>query len=155
MAGTLTATMPNAATIASMSAGDLLQTLDRMNEILAQESDLLDAMNVKEMPKLHEEKMRLTLVLEAYQQRLAKDPLFLKQVDAKTREELVFSTDDLAFGVSENFRKVSAAKAINQRVLQAVNDVMSEHYRPSTYSRHGTTSTGTEMSLSMNLNQRA
>jgi acyl-CoA synthetase (AMP-forming)/AMP-acid ligase II len=77
------------------------------------------------------------------------------QMPEKTREELLLRTDDLAFNVEDNFRKVSVARAVNQRVMQAIADVVNEQHRPGTYGRNGQTTSTQDLALSVNLNQRA
>jgi flagellar biosynthesis/type III secretory pathway chaperone len=147
--------LPNAAILQSMSVDELMDTTLRLSDILAQESVMMDTMQLKDLPRLNEEKMKLTAVLEVYQQVMASDPSFVKKADEKTREQLVLLTDDLAFNVEENFRKVSVARAVNSRVMQAIMDVMSEQHRPGTYGRKGQASQNHDFTLSMNLNERA
>ncbi len=147
--------LPNAAILQSMSVEELMDTTLRLSDILARESELMDSMQFKELPQLHNEKTKLTAVLEIYQQVMANDPEFVKKADDKTREQLVLLTDDLAFNVEENFRKVSVAKAVNGRVMQAIMDVMSEQHRPGTYGRNGQATQQHDLALSLNLNQQA
>lgn len=147
--------LPNAAALKSMNVDELMTVTLRLSDILAEESTLLDTMKIGEMPKLHDEKMKLTGTLETYQHAMAANPEFLNQADAATREELLLRTDDLAFNIEENFRKVSAARAVNARVMQAIMDVVNEQHRPNTYDRHGQASNMGDLTLSMNLNQRA
>ena len=147
--------LPNAAILQSMSIDELMDTTLRLSDILAKESELIGSMDYKELPSLNEEKARLTAVLEIYQQVMANDPNFVKNADDKTREQLVLLTDDLAFNVEENFRKVSVARAVNSRVMQAIMDVMSEQHRPGTYGRNGQAAQNHDLALSVNLNQQA
>ena len=147
--------LPNAAILQSMSVDELMDTTLRLSDILAQESELMTKMDFKELPRLNEEKTKLTAVLEIYQHVMATDPSFIKNADDKTREQLILLTDDLAFNVEENFRKVSVAKAVNSRVMQAIMDVMSEQHRPGTYGRNGMASQSHDLALSVNLNQKA
>lgn len=147
--------LPNAAALASMNIQQLLEATTRMSDILVEEGALLTSMRFKELPKLNEEKIKLTVLLESYQQLIAADPSIVKQADPKTREELLLKTDDLAFNVEDNFRKVSVARAVNSRVMQAIMDVMSEQHRPGTYGRNGQSTQSHDLALSINLNQKA
>ncbi len=147
--------LPNAAMLASMNIDDLIEATTRLSSILSQESELLSTMRYKELPKLHDEKTKLTTVLETYQRVLAKDKSMVKQADQKRREELLVLTDALAFNVEDNFRKVSAARAVNARVMQAIMDVVSEQHRPGTYGRNGQTTQMPDMAISVNLNEKA
>ena len=147
--------LPNAAALAAMNVNELMNATLRLSDILAEEGEMITAMRYKELPRLHEEKVRLTSLLETYQQRIAVDPGFIRNADQKTREELLLRTDDLAFNVEDNFRKVSVARAVNSRVMQAIMDVMQEQHRPGTYGRNGMASQATDLALSVNLNQKA
>lgn len=147
--------LPNAAILQSMSIDELMDTTLRLSDILARESEMVTRMEFKELPRLNDEKSKLAAVLEIYQQVMASDPNFIQQADEKTREQLILLTDDLAFNVEENFRKVSVARAVNSRVMQAIMDVMSEQHRPGTYDRNGQASQSHDLALSVNLNQQA
>lgn len=147
--------LPNAALLKNMSIRELMDATLRLSDLLAEESEIMTSLRFKELPKLHEEKVKLTQLLESYQQVMATNPEFLRQADAKTREELLLLTDDLAVSVEENFRKVSVARAVNSRVMQAINDVMREDHGPSTYGRTGHSYAGDAPALSFNFNQKA
>ena len=147
--------LPNAAILQSMSVDELMDTTRRLSDILAEESEMIANMQLKELPRLNEEKLKLTAVLEIYQQVMANDPSFIKKADEKKREQMILFADDLAISVEENFRKVSVAKAVNSRVMQAIMDVMSEKHRPASYGRNGLASQNQGLALSVNLNQQA
>ena len=147
--------LPNAAILQTMSVDELMETTRRLSDILAEESDMIATMQLKDLPRLNEEKLKLTAVLEIYQQVMAADPSFIKKADDKKREQMILFADDLAMNVEENFRKVSVAKAVNSRVMQAIMDVMSEKHRPASYGRNGLASQNHGLALSVNLNQQA
>lgn len=147
--------LPNAAARASMSVNELMHATLRLSDILAQESELIAAMRYQELASLHDEKLKLASLLENYQRLLASEPDFIRNADARTREELLLRTDDLAYNVEDNFRKVSVVKAVNSRVMQAIMDVISEQHRPGTYGPKGLAAHSGDLALSVNLNQRA
>lgn len=147
--------LPNAKPLAPKSINELMNATLRLSDLMNEEAVLLSEMRYGELPKLHEEKLGLTKLLESYQQLMAKDPSFVKNADAQDREELLLLTDDLAFSVEENFRKISAAKAVNGRVMQAIMDVMSEQHSPGTYGPQGMANPSADLALSINLNQQA
>lgn len=147
--------LPNAAVRASMNVNELMDVTLRLSDILAQESEHIDARRYNELPKLHEEKTKLVSLLENYQRVLATDPDFVRSADERTREELLLRADDLALNVEENFRKVSVTRAVNSRVMQAIMDVMTDQHRPSTYGPKGVAASTADLALSINLNQRA
>ena len=147
--------LPNGAIMQSMNIHELMDATLRLSDVLAEETDLIRARRYSEITKLHDEKLRLSGLLETYQSVLATKPDFIRNADEKTREELLYLTDDLAVSVRENFHAVAVAKAVNGRVLQAMMDVMSEHQRPSTYGASGQSLQSANLALSMNLNQKA
>lgn len=146
--------MPKAMPLKPLSIEEFMQATLRLSDVMHEESQMLSEHRIKDLAGLHEEKLKLTQLLELYQLHLTKNPEFLQTVDAKQREELVLLADDLAYNVEENFRKVSAARAVNSRVMQAIMDVVTEHQRPGTYGRDGAAS-HEGMSLSVNLDQKA
>lgn len=139
----------------AMDISGLIAATARLNSLMAEETALLKSMRMKEIGKFQDEKARLGILLESYQQRMASDPKFLAAVDDETREELVVLTDALAFHTEENFRHISVARAVNQRVMQAIMDVVSDGQSPGVYGAHGQTIGRQGMTISMNLNQRA
>jgi flagellar biosynthesis/type III secretory pathway chaperone len=147
--------LPQAAALQSMNAQELMEATLRLSDVLAEENALLDTRNYREIARLHDEKLKLSSLLEAYQERMARDPNFMRTIDAKSREELLLRTDDLACNVEDNFRKVSVARAVNGRIVQAIMDVMSDQQRPSVYGRNGQAAPSGDLALSMNLNQKA
>lgn len=138
-----------------MDLDGLMDITARMNNLIALEAAMLDAQRYADIATLHDEKLDLAAQLEAYQQTLAAGPDWLKNADINVREELLLRADDLAFGAQENFKKIAAARAVNQRVLQAIRDVLTEDHSPTTYGRNGSTSQNETLTLSMNLNQKA
>ena len=110
--------LPNAEAMKAMNVNELMHATLRLSDIMAEESELLDAHRYHDIAKLHDEKLRLTGLLESYQHAMATNPNFLKSVDGGTREELLLRADDLAYNVEGTFRKVSVARAVNQRILQ-------------------------------------
>jgi hypothetical protein len=147
--------LPNGAMLQSMDIHALMDATVRLSDVLTEESEYIRTRRYAEAAKLHDEKLRLSGVLETYQSVLATNPDFIRNADAKTREELLLLTDDLAISVRENFHTVAVAKAVNGRVLQAMMDVMSEQQRPNTYGASGQSLQASNLALSMNLNQKA
>lgn len=146
---------PQEDALKSMSIDGLMDITSRMNELIAQEAELLESYRYADIAKLHDEKLALTERLEAYQLVLATKPEFLKNADITIREELLLLTDDLAGGAHDNFKKIAAARAVNQRVMQAIRDVLTEQHSPTTYGRDGSAGQHDSLTLSMNLNQKA
>lgn len=133
----------------------LMQATLRLSDVMAEESSALREMRIQDLPKFQDEKLKLAETLEAYQQKLAGDPSFAQSLDPALKEELALLTDDLAFNVEDNFRRVSAAKMINQRIMQVIMDAVNEGARPGTYGPNGQAANAGTATLSMKLDQRA
>lgn len=147
--------LPQASAEPPMSVTALMNATLRLSDILQEEAGLITEMRYGEIGALHAEKLALTKLLETYQAHMAKNPNFVRGASAEEREELLLVTDDLAVSVNENFRKVSAAKAVNARIMQAMKDVLTEQHHPGTYSKHGYASGPQDLTISLNLNQKA
>ncbi|MES2984046.1 MAG: hypothetical protein V4735_02535 [Pseudomonadota bacterium] len=147
--------LPTAAVMATLNIDELMNATLRLSDILAEETAMLVEMRFNDLPKTHEEKVKLTRLLEQYQNRMASDPSFMNGADEKTREELLMLADDLAYNVEENFRRTAVARAVNERVMQAIMDVLGEKHRPGTYGANGQSNHSHDLALSLNLNQKA
>jgi hypothetical protein len=134
---------------------DLMQITTRLADLLMQETECLTAMRIREIEGFQKEKLDLTQRIEHYQSRIASDPGFLATVDEKKREELLLLTDDLAYAVEENFRHTAVARSVNSRVMHAIRDALTESQRIGTYDRQGQAAGGSDLTVSMNLNQKA
>ena len=64
-------------------------------------------------------------------------------------------TTDFTAIVEENFRRTAVARSVNQRVVDTIIETVSEQTRPKTYNRYGNSGLKQDMSLSLNLNQKA
>jgi hypothetical protein len=147
--------LPNAAAYASMNIDELMGATMRLADLLMLETECLTTMRIREIEGFQKEKLDLTTLIEQYQSRIATDPSFLANVEIKKREELLLMTDDLAFAVEENFRHTAVARSVNQRVMHAIRDALTESQSIGTYDRQGQTGGGSDLTLSMNLNQKA
>jgi hypothetical protein len=147
--------LPNAAAYASMNIDELMGATMRLADLLMLETECLTTMRIREIEGFQKEKLDLTTLIEQYQSRIAMDPSFLANIDIKKREELLLMTDDLAFAVEENFRHTAVARSVNQRVMHAIRDALTESQSIGTYDRQGQAGGGSDLTLSMNLNQKA
>ena len=147
--------LPNAAAYASMNIDELMGATMRLADLLMLETECLTTMRIREIEGFQKEKLDLTTLIEQYQSRIATDPSFLANVEIKKREELLLMTDDLAFAVEENFRHTAVARSVNQRVMHAIRAALTDSQSIGTYDRQGQTGGGSDLTLSMNLNQKA
>ena len=146
--------LPKATPIQSLDVHELLDVTIKLKDILAKETQQLKQMKVKELGLLQQEKTRLTKLMESYQALLKAKPDALGELDEATREELGIEMEEFTRVVDENYRRVAVARAVNQRVVQAILDVVTEQQHAGTYTKRGI-SASPNMALSINLNQQA
>ncbi len=79
--------LPNGAILQSMSIQELMDATLRLSDVLTEETDLIRSRRYNDAAKLHDEKLRLSGLLETYQAVLATKPDFIRNADEKTREE--------------------------------------------------------------------
>lgn len=140
--------------VESLSIHDLMDVTMQLKDILAKETDHLRQMKVKELGVLQQEKARLTKVLESYQALLRANPRALDELNDGEREDLGIEIEEFTRIVDDNYRRVAVARAVNQRIVQAILDVVAEQQHAGTYTKQGM-SAAPNMALSFNLNQKA
>ena len=133
---------------------DVLQATIALKQILTKETESLRLMKIKELGTLQQEKERLTKLLESYQAILRKNPKALGELSEAAREDLEIEIEEFVQVVDDNYRRVSVARAVNQRIVQAILDVMTEQQHAGTYTKRGK-SAAPNIALSFNLNHQA
>lgn len=141
--------------VLDMDMYELITVTARLKDVLIQETEYLKTMQVRELGKLQDEKQKLTKLLESYQQMLAARPELIQALDESSREELGELTEAFSRAVSENLQRTAVARAVNQRVVSAIMEVVTEQHHAGTYNRYGSSAAPTDMSISFNLNQKA
>ncbi len=135
---------------------EVMAVTSRLADVLRRESDFLKQMNIGEAGKLQDEKIKLTAWLEAQKKLIAIRPELRDQISPQEREELEAIIEDFTDAMEENFRQVSIARVVNQKVVQAITESMREQQQLNTYNAYGTnTSRMSSAALSYNLNQKA
>jgi hypothetical protein len=134
---------------------ELLRVTAQLKVLLEQESAHLKAMEIKEVAKLRGEKEALTKRMEAYQKLLVAQPDLLRNLDAGIREELVELSEGFSRALAENMRRTAVARAVNQRVVGAIMEVVSEANHAGIYNKRGAAPVPGSLAVSFNLNQQA
>lgn len=146
---------PNA--LLHFDAEEFIAVAVRMAEILNEETELLAHMNVRGMANMHQEKLKLTQILEAYQSLLRARPDIIEDVPTEVRERLIYVVTHFGKIMEHNFRHVAAARSVNQTVVKAITDSIAEQQHLTVYTKNGGQfRAGAHMSgVSINLNQQA
>lgn len=134
---------------------ELITITARLRDILVRETAHLKAMEIKEIAKLQDEKQKLTKLMDAYQKLIKARPELVRMLDEDSRAELAELSDEFSRALTENMQRTAVARAVNQRVVQAIMEVVTEANHAGTYNKYGTAAAPANMAISFNLNQRA
>lgn len=126
----------------------------RLAQILAEEVDLLQAMNVSKIGDLQEEKLYLVSALEARKKLIQKNPHLIKNITSGQREELrkVYGVFDRV--MQENYRKLQLAKQVNQKIIDIIRQVARDATMSGVYNGFGQAYAFAHNTLSLTLNKR-
>ena len=117
---TLLPQVTQAQAYAGIDVEELATVTARMTELLNQEVKLLEAMRITEAGSLQHEKLALTQVLEAQKKYIASQPEVMDELSTQDREFLGGVAREFNEALQRNVRLVAVAKAVNQRVVQAM-----------------------------------
>jgi len=121
----------------SINMENVMALVARLAQILALEVDYLTEMNVRAIDPLQNEKKWLIKAVELQLKRVQKFPYLLNEISDEDRYEfadLVRVFDEIKM---ENYRRLRAAKAVNERVVQAITEVVNEANRKPKYDVRG------------------
>lgn len=148
--------LPNApAGGANVNLEEIIEVTNKLNAILIKESALLAAMQLKEIAPLQAEKLALSAKLQSFQRLLAADETIAGDAHPATRDRLLTMAGDLAGNIEENLRLTTIAQSVNRHVMQTFIDVLAEQQRVNVYGGQGTHETGPDVTVSLNINERA
>ena len=136
----------------SINMENVMALVARLAQILALEVDYLEQMNVKGIDPLQNEKKWLTKAVELQLKRVQKYPYLLEEIAEEEREEFRDLVDVFNEIKRENHRRLMSAKAVNERVVQAITEVVNEHNRKPSYDGKGVPESKMD-SVSVTLNE--
>jgi flagellar biosynthesis/type III secretory pathway chaperone len=122
------------------SIDGLIEVASRMITLLGEETLLLRQMKISDIAALQDEKLRLTRAYDARMRDLNQNGGELNAVDQAIRDELEATVNRFDDAAKANAIAVHAAQEANQRLMQAIVDIVSERRgRTETYAADGTT----------------
>jgi flagellar biosynthesis/type III secretory pathway chaperone len=122
---------------------DLIAITTRLVMVMTAEIEKLRAHDIKGVETLQSEKAGLARAYETLIRELRKHPGLLQDVAPALRDELVTAANDFQRLLLENEAALRAAKDVNNRVLKAIADAVTESRKETaTYSRAGTADLG-------------
>lgn len=140
---------------ADMDVYELITVTAELMAVLEREIEFLKKMQINEVGKLQEEKQALTKRMEQFRAVIAARPELIRALDEASRDELAEITEAFHYVLAENLRRTAVARAVNQRVVQAITEVVTEKQHVGTYTKYGTSAAPSDLSVSFNLNQQA
>lgn len=121
------------------SVDGLIDVASRLITLLGRETALLREMKIVEIAALQDEKLKLTRAYEARMRALNKSGDELAAVDQAIRDELRATVNRFEDVAAANAIAVHAAQEANQRLMQAIVDIVSEQRgRTEGYAADGT-----------------
>jgi len=139
---------------AERCASELIMLTARLAQVLAREADLLAEMKISRITELQDEKIRLTNALESIKKQLNKEPELLDEISDEQREDLyqvITLFDEI---LNENYTRLNTARLVNQKIIEAISEVVCESAKNDMYDHKGTANTHAAESISLTLNQR-
>lgn len=133
---------------------DVIHLTARLAQVLAEEADLLEQMQITRVGELQKEKTMLTHALELMKKQLMKQPEALEEIDAQTRDDLQEVIAVFNQILEENYRRLDVARRVNQRVVEAVTDVIAEQNKREGYDQKGQSGGHHDQALSVTLNEK-
>lgn len=135
---------------------EIITVTRRLTQLLQEESVHLRHMRIKPVGALQDEKNRLIGWLEAQQKIIAINPVMRDSVDDNAQRALSEASENFARAVEENYHQASIARAVNQRVVQAVMEAVRDQNNLGTYGATGVQRSVTAANgFNFSLNQQA
>lgn len=141
-------------TEAERCVSELIMLTARLAQVLAREADLLDEMKISRISELQDEKIRLTNALESIKKQLNKKPELLDEISDDQRDDLrqvITIFDEI---MNENYSRLNTARLVNQKIIEAISEVVCESAKNDMYDHKGTPNAHSTESISLTLNQR-
>ena len=124
----------------------------RLAQVLAEEADLLAAMKIKDVEKLQKEKNLLVDALEAQKRYVERNPHLLSTISDDDALEMAQIIEIFQKIMTENHRRLLIAKEVNQKVIEAIADVVTEAAGSGLYDRKGRAD-GNKRAVSVTVNK--
>jgi hypothetical protein len=134
---------------------DLMATTVRLSQVMERESGYLAEMKITEILPLQPEKLELTQKLEAYQAAVRARPELVREMPETVREKLLQMMDQFGQIMADHVRRITVARQVNSKVVQAIFDSIAEQQQLPTYTREGTSGLTGSSAISFSYNQKA
>jgi flagellar biosynthesis/type III secretory pathway chaperone len=123
--------------VEGINVDNIIALTARLAQVLAQEADYLSEMKVSEIEPLQKEKLILVAALEKHKKMIEHNPQWLDAVDPEAVEDLRQVVDIFNAVRDENFYRLTLAREVNHKIIEAIKEVALEDSRKKGYTASG------------------
>lgn len=135
---------------------DIITVQASLAELLAEEADLMDAMQLPKVGTLQERKLKLTGLLERYMRYMQRHPEAMGRTTAEEKEELRKAAAEFQRVMKRNYDTLMVARAVNKSVVKCITQLVTRREQNPTYNARGATKTNYRpLPISLTLNEIA
>jgi len=138
----------------SLQTRDVITLTARLAQILAEEVDLLSEMKVSKIEALQQEKLFLTSALESQRKMMDKHPELRETIPSQDKQDLREVVEVFNDILAENHRKLTIAKEVNHKIVEAITSVVRQSTQSNAYSGKGATAQANFEVLSVTLDKQ-
>jgi hypothetical protein len=151
----MTQTTPTpAAPQPDLQATDMLDLMMRLADLLAHETELVDAGHVADIGALQREKLRLSLLYQDAIRRLDTAGVKIMTLPAPLRAQIVAASNRLADVAAQNERTLRVGRAATRRLLDMLVDSVRSRFKPLTRYNARRKTTGYTPALAVAIDRR-
>ena len=107
---------------------DMFDALEQLTALLVQENKMLSEFRIGAVADLQEKKGQLSWLIELQKEYLMRHPELLAAMEAEMKVHIQERGQMLEKALEENFQRLSSARLINKKIVEAVTAVVNDHY---------------------------
>ena len=107
---------------------DMFEGLEQLTGLLKEENKMLAEFRIGGIAGLQEKKTQLSWLIELQKEYLVKHPELLKLMEDEARTLIHERGQLLEKALEENFQRLTSARLINQKIVEAVAAVVNDHF---------------------------
>jgi len=135
------------------TVSDLISVKGALTALLAEETGLMDQMQIGKVGELQERKLKLTNLLERYMRYLTQHKELLLQIKPEEKAELETIADRFNKVMKKNFDTLLVAREVNRSVVKCVTQLFTKKDSNPIYNAHGAVGQYQPSPISVTLNQ--
>jgi hypothetical protein len=125
--------------IPELNITDMMNVIKRLCVILKEEIAFIKEMKLGELHKFHEEKIKLTSVMEGYKDILKNNPTIVRSIPKATLDKIKKVNDEFEEMLSNEYEEqLLKAQKVHSIIMDALKKVLDDHGKKSSgYNKHG------------------